>query len=170
MLQRSAILGAVVALLLAGSAEAAGSATGNLRVQATVLSACGVQDSTLDFGQVSPAAGTTGQRPQTNLRVTCTNGVPYTVGLGDGSNTETGQRRMKRTVFGAGTTHIDYLNYELYKSLTGSDRFGDAIITERVSGVGTGTTQNVPVFGALPGGQDAGTGNFADDVLITVRF
>lgn len=169
MYTRGLLIGLAASFALTGAAHAAGTANGNLRVQATVLSACGVQDSTLDFGQVNPSTGTTGQRPQTDLRVTCTNGVPYTVGLGDGSHASGGLRFMNRLATG-GVRGVDLLQYELYKALTGSARFGDAVASERVSGVGTGATQNIPVFGALPAGQDAGTGNFVDNVVITVRF
>jgi len=142
----------------------AGTTTANLRIQATVVSFCSVVGNTLDFGQVSQGGGG-GQRPQTNINVTCTLGLPFQVGINNGSHADAGQRRMKNDASN------DYLAYELYKSLTGNDRFGDAIVSERVNGIGTGTTPViVPVFGQILSGQSAPTGNYVDNATITVYF
>jgi len=152
---------------VAGTAGAQTSATGNLRVQATVLSSCSVQDSTLDYGAISPTQ-LQGQRPQTDIRVLCTAGVPYTVGINNGSNASGTQRRMLRSG-GDGTRTTDYLNYELFQGLTGTVRWGDAIVTERVSGTGSGSTQAIPVYGGLVQ-SEVSTGNYVDNAVITLRY
>jgi spore coat protein U-like protein len=151
--------------LVAGLNDAdAGTTTANLRIQATVVSFCSVVGNTLDFGQVSQGGGG-GQRPQTNINVTCTLGLPFQVGINNGTYVSNGQRRMKNDASN------DYLSYELYKSLTGTDRFGDAIVSERVNGIGTGTTPViVPVFGQILSGQSVPTGNYLDNAVITVYF
>lgn len=154
---------AALAFALMGSAEA-GTATANLRIQATVVNSCSVVGNTLDFGQVN-LGQTGGQRPQTNINVTCTKGLPFQVGINDGSNALTGQRRMKND------SASDYLEYELYKSLTGNDRFGDAIVTQRANGVGNGTVPViVPVYGQILAGQSEPAGNYLDNAVITVYF
>jgi spore coat protein U-like protein len=154
---------ALAALALLGGINytAAGTVTANLRIQATVLNTCSVVGNTLDFGQVG--LGT--QRPQTNINVTCTKNAPFQVGINNGSNSLSGQRRMKNDASN------DYLEYELYKSLTGTDRFGDAIVSERVTGTGNGTTPViVPVFGEILAGQSPPAGNYLDNAVITVYF
>ncbi len=154
---------AALAIALLGSAEAT-TTTGNLRIQATVVNSCSVVGNTLDFGQVN-LGQTGGQRPQTNINVTCTKNLPFEVGINDGSNALTGQRRMKND------SSNDYVNYELYKSLTGNDRFGDAIVTQRVDGIGNGTVPViVPVYGQILAGQSAPGGNYLDNAVITVYF
>jgi spore coat protein U-like protein len=165
----------IAALALAGAAHAqfptqptttTNTATGNLRVQATVLSQCAVQDSTLDFGQVTPTPPI--QPPQTDIRITCTAGLPFTVGIGNGENAEGGQRRMRRSG-STGALPGDFLGYELYKNISLTDRWGDALISERVSGVSTGQTQTAAVFGKLnPSGP--ASGNFVDNAVITIYF
>jgi len=141
-----ALMTAALAFVLLGNAEA-GTATANLRIQATVVNSCSVVGNTLDFGQVN-LGQTTGQRPQTNINVTCTKNLPFQVGINDGSNALAGQRRMKND------SSTDYVSYELYKSLTGNDRFGDAVLTQRVDGVGNGTVPViVPVYGQILAGQ-----------------
>jgi spore coat protein U-like protein len=156
---------AALVLIAGWNSANAGTTTANLRIQATVISSCSVVGNTLDFGQVSQG-GSGGQRPQTNINVTCTLGLPFQVGINDGSHADNGQRRMQNDV-----TTTAFLAYELYKSLTGNDRFGDAIISQRVNGTGNGQTPViVPVFGQILAGQSAPTGNYLDNAVITVYF
>lgn len=151
----------------AATAQTTGSSTGNLRVQATVLTQCTVQDATLDFGQVSslPRAS---QPPQTDIRITCTTGVPFTVGIGNGENASSGVRRMLRQG-GNGSGAGDYLAYDLFKEIALANRWGDAVVAERVSGTGTGATQTTPVFGKLLPSTSGG-GNFVDNAVITIYY
>jgi spore coat protein U-like protein len=156
---------AALALMAGLNGASAATTTANLRIQATVISSCSVVGNTLDFGQVSQGQ-VQGQRPQTNINVTCTLGVPFQVGIGDGTHQDNGQRRMQNDV-----TLTAFLQYELYKSLTGNDRFGDVIVSQRVNGIGTGQTPViVPVFGQILAGQSAPTGNYLDNAVITVYF
>jgi len=135
-------------------------------VQATVLSQCAVQDSTLDFGQVS--ATPPAQPPQTDIRITCTAGLPISVGIGNGENADAGQRRMLRQ--GAdGSSPGDYLSYDLYQEIGLVNRWGDAIVSERVSATSTGSTQTKAVFGKLVASTPA-SGNFVDNAVITLYF
>lgn len=128
---------------------------------------CSVQGNTLDFGQnlgadLLATATAAGQRPQTTINVLCTNGVAYQVGISDGINASAGQRRLKNG--------SNYINYELYKSLTGTDRFGDSIPSQRVSGTSTGTTVGVPVFGQITAGANVPAGQYLDTATITVYY
>jgi spore coat protein U-like protein len=160
-----AALALVAGLLPVGGPHRAGAvtATARLDIQATVISFCSVIGNTLDFGEVSLGGG--GERPQTNIRVSCTLGLPFQVGIDDGSHARRGQRRM-RSALGR-----DYLEYELYKSLIGNDRFGDAIISQRVDGIGEGKRPViVPVFGEILSGQNQPNGFYADHARITVYF
>jgi spore coat protein U-like protein len=154
---------AALALFARIDTTAAGTATANLRIQATVLNTCSVVGNTLDFGQVGNNGA---QRPQTNINVTCTKGAAFQVGINNGSNASSGgQRRLKNEA------SINFIDYELYKSLTGNDRFGDAIVSERVDGTGNGTVPVViPVFGEILAGQSPPAGNYLDNAVITVYF
>ena len=97
--------------------------------------------------------------------MTCTQGTPFQVGIDNGSYPKDGQRRMKND------TSDNYLEYELYKSLTGNDRFGNDIVSQRVDGVGQGQTPViVPVFGQILAGQDPVVGNYVDNATIIVYF
>lgn len=162
----AAALVAGLAVAGASQAQTSSTATGNLRVQATVLSQCAVQDSTLDFGQVSSTPPS--QPPQTDIRITCTAGVPFTVGIGDGENATGGQRRMLRQG-GSGSSDGDFLDYELYQEIGLTNRWGDAVVAERVSATATGSTQTKAVFGKLVASTPS-AGNYVDNAVITLHF
>jgi spore coat protein U-like protein len=154
-------------LCLAGFAAPASASTtsGVLTVQATVVSACSVASGTLAFGTIDPATGTAAL-PSVNINVTCTMGTTFAVGLGDGANASGTQRRMK----GAGQSQ--YLSYELYRDVAGTQRFGDAVTSQRVTGgVGLGVAPNlISVYGSIPSGQSAPSDVYSDTVPITVYY
>ncbi len=144
---------------------AADTATGNLTVQATVASACTVADATLNFGSVDPAAGTAAPVAG-SIDVTCTLGTVFAVGLDDGLNVASGQRRMR-----LGATS-DYLDYEIYQDALEATRFGDTDNSDRVTNVvGLGITANaIPIFGTVAGSQAAPAGDYEDTVQVTVYY
>lgn len=161
---RTNLMLAAVAAGMASPAVAATS-TGVLTVQATVVDACAVASTTLAFGVIDPAVGTTG-RPSVGVNVTCTQGTSFSVGLGDGLNATAGQRRLR----GASGTH--YINYELYRDSGGTQRFGDSVTTQRLSGLsGLGATANsVSVYGGVAPGQSAPADSYSDTVPITIYY
>jgi spore coat protein U-like protein len=156
---------AVVAwsVFAAGSASAA-TANGTLTVSATVADACSVADATLAFGAVNPASGVT-TALSANINVTCTLGTTFTVGLGNGSNANSGVRRLRRGVTS------DYLTYELYKDMAGTTRFGDTNSGDRAAGTGLGVGATaISVYGKIPSGQTAAAGAYSDSVVITLYY
>lgn len=155
----------LASMSLASAANAASTATGSLTVQATVVDTCAVTNALLDFGTVNPTTGSA--LPQLGgIAVTCSLGTPFTVGVDNGTNALSGQRRLRR---GATT---DYLNYELYKDVTLQTRFGDTGSTDRVTGlVGLGITSNPIVFyGSVAGSQSGGGGTYSDSIQVVVHF
>lgn len=151
--------------LIIGSSAGAATTTGILTVQATVVAACAVGSSTLVFGTVDPAVGTT-TLPNVNVNVTCTQGTSFAVGLGDGANASGTQRRMK------GASQSQYLSYDLFRDSTGTQRFGDSVTAQRLIGqTGLGAVANtIPVYGAISAGQSAPADTYSDTVPITVYY
>ena len=72
----------VCAIAIAGSAGAA-TRTGNLAVTATVVNNCLLTTATMAFGTYTPGAGNRNANGQ--IRVVCSNGMPYAIGLGSRS-------------------------------------------------------------------------------------
>ncbi len=166
-MKRFAISLAALAVFSLGvtSAQAASTATGSLTVQALVVDTCSVTNALLDFGTVNPTNGTL-LPALGGIAVTCSLGTPFTVGVDNGTNAASGQRRLRR---GATT---DYLNYELYKDLTLQTRFGDTGASDRATGLlGLGITSTPVVFyGSVPGSQSGGGGSYSDSVQVVVHF
>lgn len=92
-----------------------GSGTSLIQLQLEVMPDCAIDAPDLNFGSAPLVSGFA---PVTQtLRVRCTKGQAYSVGLSDGQHSATGQRRMEA----AGR----YLTYELYKGPSGTERWGD---------------------------------------------
>jgi spore coat protein U-like protein len=158
--------GLVALALLAGmSHTAAGTVTTNLQVQVTLLVSCTVLGNTLDFGQVEAGQGS-GERTRSHVKVSCPRGAAFQVGINDGTHAQSGQRRMKHD------TSFDFLSYEIYKFSIGNDRFGDAIISQRVGGTGQGPFiyNVIPLYGEILAGQSPPPGSYLDNAVITVYF
>jgi spore coat protein U-like protein len=107
------------------------------------------------------------------LTVTCTNSTPYSVGLDSGVNFLSGTRRMKDT--GAGTT---FVNYGLYTdpgyangwtttTAAGSCTGGTSTCA---LGTGSGTAQNITVYGQIPAQTTPAPATFNDTVTATVTY
>lgn len=155
-----------VSALLVAAPAGAGTDTGTLTVQGTVVDNCTIDNSpTLDFGlTIDTLAGVT-TRPSANITVSCTKDAAFAVGLDDGANASGGARRM------VGGTHGEFLVYNLDKASSGTSRFGDAVTAQRVTGTGLGSSANtITVYGYITAGQAARADSYTDTVGITVYF
>jgi len=155
-----------IAAALAASALLVDGVTETATLHAQTAGTCSVTGNTLDFGQATfeQLIGGLG-RTQTTINVSCPGGTSFQVGIDNGSNALTGQRRMRSQ------STTDFVGYELYKSRIGSQRFGDAIPSERVSDTARGIRpESIAVFGELVAGQNAPAGRYIDNAVITVYF
>jgi spore coat protein U-like protein len=101
------------------------------------------------------------------LSVNCTNSVPYTITLGQGSNpagTSTDAAPLRRMAAGA-----NMLSYSLYQNTGRTTVWGNTSGTG-VAGTGTGSAQTITVYGRIPSGQNAAAGSHSDTVLVTLTF
>lgn len=150
---------ALLTCLTGTPAAYAATATTTFNVTATVPTSCSVSaGGDLAFGSYSG----TQLAATTTVSVTCTSGGSYTVGLDDGANFSTPNRRMLH-----GT--VDYLNYELYKEVGLTNRWGSAG-GELVSGTGSGSAQSLTVYGKLLAGQTLIAGSYTDLITVTVTY
>ncbi|MBW9332127.1 spore coat U domain-containing protein [Herbaspirillum sp. RU 5E] len=140
----------------------AASSTGNLDISAIVPSQCVVQSAALPFGTY--AAGAVQQNAQ--IGVNCSNGTSYTVSLdaGTGSGASVASRKLS-TADGVNT-----LNYGLYQDAGRTRAWGNSNGSDTVSGVGNGSSQSLPVYGYIPGGQTVRAGSYSDVVAITLSY
>lgn len=149
---------------------AAGTATDNLSVSASVGANCTISTSAVAFGAYDPvnANASSALNGTGSVTVTCTQGAATTVTLGQGSNADTGStdtapaRRMSD-----GGTH--FLSYTLYSDSTRSTVWGNTAGTGKTH-TGTGTATAITVYGSVAAGQNVPAGSYNDLVVATVTF
>lgn len=151
----------LASLPLASSQAATTSAT--FTVTADVQTTCNITAQNLNFG------GYTGLQldSTTTLTVTCSNGVPWTIGLSAG--TSSGATVVTRKMSGPGT---DLLSYGLFEDASHSinwDNTGGVGVLAG-TGAGTGTPQPQTVYGRIPAGQFVGPGAYSDTITATLTF
>lgn len=164
------ILGSTVcATLLLASALPARTATASntFQVTATVISACTISGATLNFGSsIDPLATATPLDASSTLSVVCTNTTPYTVALDAGQNaggaTNFGARSMKSGSY--------TLGYQLYLDAGRSSVWGNGTGSSVHSGTGTGSTQNLTIYGRLPSLANVVPGAYTDTVTVTISY
>jgi spore coat protein U-like protein len=152
-------------LALAAAAPTLRAATDDavFTVSATVISACAISATDLDFGNYDPVAGTDVDATS-SIDIACTLGSPYSVALNAG--TTPGATVATRLL----TDGTDTLTYNLYSDASRTTVWGETIGTNVVTGNGSGATQTLTVYGRLDGGQNVPAATFSDTVTATVTF
>lgn len=141
-----------------GSTAGSGTATWT----ATIVSACNISATNVSFGSaanLSSLIDATG-----TATVQCTDSTAYNVGLdaGTGSGATVTTRKMTHS----GLT----INYSLYRNAARTQVWGTTIGTNTVSGTGSGSNQNVTVYGRVPVQTAPGAGTFTDTITATVTY
>ncbi len=163
---RHAPLVGAALLAFCGCAQAASPASTTFGVSASVAANCLVTATNIAFGSFD---GTAAKSASQDLKVRCTNNLPYTVKLSAGGGS------FAQRLLSSGT---DTLQYNLFTEAGFSNIWGD----------GTGGTVNVPdvgagmsatkekthtIFGSLPNSdanKDAPVGNYTDTITVTVEY
>ena len=164
-------LAALFASLLLSVPAMAGTSTATLTVQINITAACSIDVSTLDFGSNAGTALLGGNlNATTSVSVTCTSGSPYSIGVNNGSNASSGQRRM---INGA-----NYISYNLYTDsghanawTTASNSTTCTTSNSCLLGTGNGSAQLTSIYGVVPSVATApAAGNYSDSVTMTVTY
>ncbi len=140
-------------------------------VSATVITACSVTASTLNFGS-TPSFITSNIDATATISALCSNTTPYSIGLNNGVNANGSQRRMQLGATG------NYLSYNLYTNSGYSQAWSTTTSTTSCTagvgscdyGTGTGANQNYTVFGQVPAQSAPAVGNYTDTVVVTITF
>lgn len=160
----------LIALIAAAALPLAPEAIGaskfaTIDVTMRIVADCTISASGLDFGQNQGVLNAT-VSATSNISLTCTNTTPYNVGLdagtGTGSNTTT--RYLSGTGANTGT-----VRFNLYRS-QGSGVWGNTQGTDTMAGVGTGTAQNLTVYGEIPTQLTPAPDTYKSTVTATVYF
>lgn len=150
----------------ANAAFAAGTATTNLSVSATVAGTCVLATNPLAFGSYdATTAGVT--NGQGTVTVTCSDGTVATVTLGEGMNPFSPNAAAPFRQMAFGTNRLGYF---IYKDAAHATVWGNTIatgVTQTFTGVaGTPLT----VYGTITAAQNVPVGDYVDTVVATVTF
>ena len=132
----------------------------SLFVNATVTPQCSVTSpNTLNFGSVVSLGAVIDA--QTTLSVSCSNQLPYTVGLSSASgSTPTGLQMA----YGA-----NKLTYAVYQDSARTTGWGN-VSGQWVAGTGTASSQSLTVYGRLPLQTLPPPGTYTDTISVTVFY
>lgn len=163
---RRATAAAALALLVTVPALA-GSGGGSFQVGATILVACNVSGTNLNFGgNLDPLATSGPVDTSSNLQVVCTNTTPYSVALNAGLNAGGGSNFGARAMKSGNNT----LPYQLYLDTGHATVWGDGASSGVYHGTGTGSSQSLTIYGRLPSLNGVAPGTYSDTVTVTISY
>ncbi|HEX4739654.1 MAG TPA: spore coat U domain-containing protein [Allosphingosinicella sp.] len=159
-----AALAASVAAAFTAPADAA-TTSANLGVSATNSSTCTLSTSPVAFGTMNAVSGSSVDAAG-SITVTCTNGTSWSAAADAGSGS--GATLATRKLVSGG----NLLNYALYTDSARTNVWGDGSSgNSTLSGTGSGSAQNVTVYGRIAAGQTgAPAGSYSDTVSVTVTY
>lgn len=146
------------------TAQAAGTASTTMGVKITIPAACDstVAATDMDFG--APTGPLTAAIDKTStITVICTKDATFSIGLNGGGSGDTTARVMSD---GSGNT----VGYQLYTDSDRSTVWGNTVGTDTAPETGTGTSQDITVYGEVPAQNTPPAGDYSDTVAVTVTF
>lgn len=171
------VLGAAaIAAGMSNGAWAAGTATSNITVTASITQTCAITANPIAFGAYDPvtANATVAATSTSTLDVRCTKGSSgVTVQLSTGANASGNQKRM--------TNGTDFLSYSIFQPTTGvsgntacsTTEWGapTAALTVTPATAWSATVANsFTMCGSVPAAQNVGAGSYTDTVVATISF
>lgn len=141
--------------------------TTTFNVLLTITKACNFTTAASDVDFGSQLSTATDVLNLGNLRVTCTKGTPYTIGLsaGNGTGSTITTRKMKAVTGG----NTDEVPYALYRESGRTSNWGNTDGTDTVPGSGTGLEVTIPVYGKVPSANFPAD-NYKDVITATVTY
>lgn len=141
-------------------------------VKAAVIKSCTVSAGSASNIQIGPVGGVStdsvNSSGASNIRVTCSGGAPYYIGLSPSNGSSTGAGVMSGT-----GSNTDKVPYQLRSVSASGNVWGNTATASAVgnglAGTGTGGAQSVPVFAVAPSANFT-PDNYADIVTVTVNY
>jgi len=149
----------LLAFVTSAPATYAATATDNMVVRTNVVSNCRVGAGTMDFGAYDK---TLGNETSADVKVTCTIGQKYDVGINLGNHASGTTRRM--------ANNSSNLPYALFKDSARTVPLLDTADGLVHQDTGTGAEQTHTVWGRINGAEPVVTGPYQDTLLVTVTY
>ena len=162
MNDRPALFFAIVALALSSAAAIAGAATNTATfvVSATVQATCLITADNLDFAAYTGAIA----QATATITITCSDSIPYNLGLNAGS--ASGATVEARAMTSGGDT----IAYALFRDPAYTENWGDTPGVDTAEATGTGSPTISTVYGQIAAGQYVAPSAYTDTVTATVTY
>lgn len=158
---------ALVSTAVVANPALAATTQADLDVLATVDPACAITTTPVDFGTVDPTQNTAFQATGA-IHVTCTNGTPWSATAGDGVNPLPAGLTNIRSMEGQTAATPSYLKYSLFTDAAFTTEWKNATA---LSATGSGSQQDVNVYGQIPSGQTSiPPDSYKDTVTVTLQY
>jgi spore coat protein U-like protein len=144
--------------------------TGTFQVRITIRASCTVSagaSSDIDFG--SNLASATNLQAQNNIKVNCSKGTPYYVGLSPSNGSTAGAGVMTETSGGADTVAYQLRSTAGMAGAIWGNTASAASVGNGVGGAGNGADQTMPVY-ATVASANSKPGSYADTVTVSVHY
>jgi len=165
---RKIVLSAAVIATLPGFAGAAvytkNAPPASFDVTMKIVADCTISANGIDFGQTQGLLSRA-VSGSSAISVTCTNTTPYNVGLDQG----TGTGSSGTTRYMAGTNGNATVRFNLSQSQGGTP-WGNTQGTDTMAGTGTGTAQQLTVYGEIPVQNSPTPDSYKSTITATVYF
>ena len=155
----------LLALLLASAPTQSIAITvnGTFKPQLTIVAVCSITTVLMNFGTVTNLNAA--RNGNGRVRVNCSSGTPYAVGLGTGLyGASVTTRQMKRTLSAVN------LPYGIWSNAARSQNWGQTIGVDTVAGTGTGAVQSYTAYGRVPAFVGPQIGVYTDVVQVVVTY
>lgn len=138
---------------------------GATNAEATLADGCFIQRvSPLNFGTISSTTTLTSTRSTATLSARCPAGTAFTLGMSSGNHASGNQRQVCNS-------EGKCLRYGLWQDASASQRWGDQSSGDALHVANTdGGTQSYTLYGIVPAQPLTGTGEFSDDVIVTLTY
>jgi spore coat protein U-like protein len=149
----------LLVICVGANSTRAGTDTGTLLVNVTVVSSCSVVGSQLDFGTYTAGQPADLDAQGTIEYTNCSGNLTFELDGGQGGNVNARQMR-------SGTNN---LGYQLYRNAARTNVFGTGT-NARILSLSAFQSGFINVYGKIPGNQLAAHGSYTDTVNITLQF
>jgi len=129
---------------------------------ATVQANCDIATNDLSFGTIGTIVNAIDS--QTTLLMTCSAGLPFTIGLDGGRSQATDPANRRMTGVGGA------IYYGLYTNAGRTQAWGATGIANTFAGTGSAALQSIPIYGRLRSAQTPPPGQYSDVIVVTVTY
>jgi spore coat protein U-like protein len=156
----------LLAMAFAAPAMAA-TVTGNFQAQITIQNTCALTTAPTNLNFGTQGVLVANVDTTSTVKVTCTTGADYDIGLDAGANEVTANNVNTRRMTD-GSSH--YVGYNMYSDSNRTTVWGETVDTNTVGSTGTGAEQSFTVYGRVPTQTTPQAGSYADTVVVTVTY